>query len=371
MNWKPMLPTLLTLLILVSSDRVAPAEEAFRAARPGYAFEFPRDHGVHPDFRTEWWYFTGNLEADDGTPFGFMLTFFRSATLPPGSKVAGRSPLVADQVYFAHFAISHVGRGEHRSWERIGRAGFGQAYASTTTLDMQLAEWSAVMHEDESIALSAADGDFGIRLDLQPEKPFVIHGRDGVHPKAGSLEQASHYIAATRMATRGELTWAGETLAVTGLGWMDHEFGSDALAEDDAGWRWFALQLGEDTEIMLYQIRRADGTYRPESLGTVVEPDGTPTPLPGEQFTIEELEDWVSPVTGTRYPTRWRIRIPGRDAVLEVRAAFDAQEMHTTRLTRTPYWEGAIRIGGRWQGAPVEGVGYVELVGYGGRQEGL
>ncbi len=339
----------------------------FTRALPGYRYQFPRDHGQHPDFRTEWWYFVGNVRSDAGARFGYELTFFRTATTPPGDPVANKSPLVAGQIYFAHFAISTIERETHRSWERIGRVGFGQCSASEEGLDLRIGPWRAVMDADETITLRAEAGAGAINLRLDPAKPPVIHGADGVHQKAADPGQASHYVSFTRLATSGTLQWEGETHRVEGGSWMDHEFGSDQLGEEEVGWDWFALQLETGEELMVYQIRRADGSAAPFSAGTLVAPDGAGRSLRASDYQIEPTGQWQSPESGAVYPMGWIVTLPAQQARLTITPAFEAQEMQTTRTTGTTYWEGTVTITGQWRDQPAEGQGYVELVGYSGR----
>lgn len=357
---KPLLLLLLALLPLPS-----PGGE-FRRALPGYDFEFPRDHGSHPEFRTEWWYFTGNLADGEGRRFGFKLTFFRSALAPPGEGLEGRTPLAANQLILAHFALSDFrGRG-HKTWERLGRTAFGQAEAAEDRMFVRLGEWTLEMEEDGRLTLRALAEGGGIDLRFTPAKPFVIHGRDGAHQKAGEEGQASHYISFTRLETEGLLRWDGRDHAVTGLSWMDHEFGSDQLGEEEVGWDWFALQLDTGEDVMVYHLRRRDGAPNPYSLGSLIAPDGRREELGHGTYTIEHTSTWTSPQSGATYPMGWVVRLPGHDGRLTVTPVFEEQEMDTTRYTNAYYWEGAVVISGTWRGEPVSGRGYVELVGYAG-----
>lgn len=352
------------LLLLLVIPFAAPAADGFRRALAGYDFSFPRDHGAHLDFQTEWWYYTGNLDADDGTQFGYELTIFRTATVPPGDPAAPDSPLAASQIYFGHFAISNITTEQHALSERIGRPGLGQAAASTKRLDLRLHDWTVKMDDAERMRLRAADGPIAIDLLLDPQKPFVIHGEDGAHQKSGVPGQASHYITYSRLGTTGTVTWDGEPHTVEGLSWMDHEFGSDALGDEQVGWDWFALQLGNGEDIMVYQIRERDGTVAPVSSGSLVGPEGARTEIRESDFEKEITGRWKSPATGANYPMGWRLRFPGYEGVLEVIPFFPEQEMVTERSVGTSYWEGAVRIEGIWRGKPVTGRGYVELVGY-------
>ncbi|MDX2175176.1 MAG: lipocalin-like domain-containing protein [Candidatus Sumerlaeia bacterium] len=358
----PSLPRLYSAAVLLSLAAALPAE-GFRPARPGFAFEFPRDHGSHPEFKTEWWYFTGNVEAENGDPFGYQLTFFRNRLEPLGGLETA-SPLAASELFVGHAGISD-GRGKrHGSAERVGRAGLGQASASTETLDVRMSDWKCVLLEDGSIAV-AASGEFGaLDLRLTPEKPPVIHGEDGVHQKAADPRQASHYVSFTRLRTEGTLTWQGAERRVAGTSWMDHEFFSELLDGGDTGWDWFALQLDDDTELMVYRLKRRDGSYNPNATGTLVLADRSTVPLAKGGYTIEPTGSWTSPHTGATYPMGWRIEVPERGIDLAVEALFEDQEMLKQRTTGTAYWEGAVRVTGTSGGRAVAGVGYVEMVGY-------
>lgn len=358
------MPLLLLLAILLFP--AAASAEGFRRALPGYDFSFPRDHGSHPDFRTEWWYFTGNLADGDGRRFGFKLTFFRSALAPPGEGLEGRTPLAANQLFLGHFAISDFESRRHRTWERLGRAGFGQAEAAEDRLHVRLGEWMLEMDDDGRMTLRALAEGGGIDLRLTPAKPFVIHGRDGVHQKAAEEGQASHYISFTRLATEGILHWDGGDYEVTGLSWMDHEFGSDQLGREEIGWDWFALQLETGEDLMVYHLRRRDGTPNPHSLGSLVDPEGRREELGHGTYTIEHTGTWTSPISGGTYPMGWTISLPSHEGELTVTPVFKEQEMDTTRYTGAYYWEGAVAVSGTWRGREVSGRGYVELVGYAG-----
>ncbi len=356
------LVTALLASLFLLMGAFAPAEPAFRKALPGYQFTFPRDHAAHPDFRTEWWYFTGNLSTPEGREFGFKFTIFRNSLAPRAAWVD--SPLAANEVLLGHFAISDLTNREHAAWERIGRPGFGQAAASTETLDTHIGDWRIRMDDAGRLHVTTTTGDAGVDLVLTAAKPFVIHGEDGAHQKAPERGAASHYISFTRLDTEGTLTWRGETHQVTGQSWMDQEFGSNQLGDDEVGWDWFALQLETGEDLMVYNLRRRDGTYNPFSRGSLILADGTRHTIPGEQYTIQHTDTWTSPESGATYPMGWRIELPQYDAEIIVTPVFPEQEMRMEDYTGTTYWEGAIRVSGTWRGQPVAGKGYVELVGY-------
>lgn len=351
----------LAAILLLSCS---PASAEFRRALPGYQYSFPRDHGAHPDFRTEWWYFTGNLADETGREFGYELTIFRHALSHPAEPDAPQSSLAASQVLLGHFAISDIEGRRHESWERLSRPGLGTGSFSTETLDVRLGTWRIAMETSGTMTLTAAGEDSAVDFRLAPERSPVIHGRDGVHQKSSEPGQASHYISFTRLETSGALTWRGRRFSVKGLSWMDHEFGSSQLGDEQVGWDWFALQLDSGEDLMLYQLRRRDGTAAPQSSGTLVLPDGTAEEIPATDFVLQPVGTWQSPETGATYPMGWTIAMPSRGAALKVTERFPEQEMRTERSTGTSYWEGAVAVEGTWQGRPARGRGYVELVGY-------
>ena len=341
------------------------AASAFVPARPGWRFAFPRDHGAHPAFKTEWWYYTGHLAARDGRTFGYQLTFFRVG-VPPGRPVRGQaSRWRASEVHLAHFAISDVGRRAFSFHERLQRGGVGLAWASADRLEVVNGTWSATL-AGATHRLAARGGRDAIALALTSLKPPVIHGHDGVSRKSACSTCTSHYYSLTRLRTRGTLTLDGSPMPVEGLSWMDHEFGSNQLGESLEGWDWFSLQLANGAELMLYQLRQSDGTPVPESSGTYVRPDGSWVHLPRQAFQLEETGGWSSPRSNARYPMGWQVRVPGEALELTVTPAFEDQELRTGASTNETYWEGKVRAAGKQAGKPVSGQGYVELTGYAG-----
>lgn len=337
----------------------APGAE-FRRALPGYRYAFPRDHGAHPDFRTEWWYYTGHLTAEDGRRFGYQVTFFRSAVEQRGDNP---SQWAARNLYLAHFAVSDVkGQALHLA-ERLAREGLGDAGAETDRLKVWIGDWEAVA-DGSTHRLRAKEGTFALDLRLEPAKPPAVHGKDGVSQKAEGAGYASHYYSLTRLSTAGTLVANGRAWRVTGQSWMDHEFGSSQLREYQVGWDWFSLQLDTQVEVMLYLLRHRDGTADPHSSGTLIHPDGRAEHLRREDFAIEILGRWRSPRSGGVYPARWRIRIPRAGLDVTVTPAFPDQELDTAKSTRVTYWEGASRVEGTMVGRAVRGDAYVEMTGY-------
>ena len=337
-------------------------EPVYLRALPGYEYAFPRDHGAHPDYKLEWWYYTGHLDAEDGRRFGYELTFFR---IGMDSVAVNPSAWNVRDLHVAHFALSEIDSGRFRFFERVNREGPGIARASVDTLDVANGSWTARLEDDGGMRLRAYAGGVLLELELRATKPPVVHGVDGVSQKADGAGQASHYYSMTRMSTAGLVSIDGQAVAVTGESWMDHEFGTNQLADEQLGWDWFSFQLDNGEDLMLYQMRLAGGGIDANSSGTIVAEDGAAEHLTSGDFTVESLRDWESDATGAVYRLDWIVSVPDLDTRLVVTPLMDNQEMATTRSAGFPYWEGAVRVEGTWRGQPVRGRGYVELTGYG------
>lgn len=341
----------------------APADDGYARALEPIEFVFPRDHGPHPDFRTEWWYYTGNLQDDAGNDYGYQLTFFRSALSAQAEQRA--SALATNQVYMAHFALTDGVRGEHEYFERFSRGAGGLAGAQgEPSFQVWLEDWSAVQTEPDAMRLTAAaDGEEGavaIDLTLRRTRPPMLQGDAGLDQKGPEPGNASYYYSLVGLESSGVITSAGQGIDVSGLSWMDHEFGTSALSANTAGWDWFSLQLDNGAALMIYQIRMTDDAAA-RFKGTLAWPDGSRSSLSGDDFVLEASGEWVSPDTAIRYPSGWRLTLPGQEAVLEITPLIADQEMDVSVL----YWEGAVAAAGTWQGEAVAGQGYVELTGYG------
>ena len=352
------------------ADRVLESQgtrnkDGWLEAGAGYRYEFPRDHAAHPDYGLEWWYYTGNLRSTDGRRFGFQLTFFRIGV---ERQPANRSRWAVRDLYMAHFAVSDMQRRQFHFSERLNRAGVGWAGAATDEYRVWNDDWSVRLAGREHL-LSAADGDGRLDLRLTSLKPPVLHGENGISQKGPSAGNASHYYSLTRLETTGRLAVGGETFEVTGSTWMDHEFGTSFLEADETGWDWFSIQLDDGRELMLFQIRRRDGTLDPHSSGTLVERDGRTTHIPFGAFTLSPREMWRSPASGGGYPLGWRIEMPEQGLDLTARAAFEDQELGA-RDSNVTYWEGSIMVTGTASGTPANGTGYLEMTGYSGQNMG-
>jgi len=345
-----------------------PSTPSFQPATTGYRYEFPKDHGSHPAYRTEWWYYTGHLQAKNGRPFGFELTFFRRA-IPPDDVKTQPSQWSVSHLYLAHFALTDIAGQRFHFSDKLSRAGLGKAGADESRLRVWIDDWRAEAPADASGAhtLFAHDGAHALALTLQPAKHLVIHGQDGISRKGAGAGQASHYYSFTRLATTGRLTIGHEQFDVTGTSWMDHEFGSADLGQDLVGWDWFSIQLEDNSELMLYRLRRSDGSSDPASSGTVVSSDGQTRHLSVADIRIEATGTWTSPESRAVYPNKWRLMIPSLDLALDLAPLLAGQELRTSGSTQITYWEGAVAVSGTKQGRSVKGQGYVELTGYADR----
>ncbi len=406
----------------------APADvSGFARAEGPRAIVFPDDRGPHNDYQTEWWYYTGNLTAVTGEHFGFQLTFFRRALSPPDQRAERASAWGTDQVYMAHFALTDVRGGRHYSFERLARGAAGIAGAQADPYRVWLEDWEVAelvptpgmeasaglsgqpaqpakasspdqvlqsgMEASAGLSgqpaqpakasipgnvsddapwrprparLRAAAGDVALDLALSDLKPPVLQGDRGYSRKGPEPGNASYYVSRTRIAAEGTVTVGDRTYAVSGLSWMDQEWSTSALGPEQVGWDWFSIQLDDNTELMAFQLRRADGSVDAFSSGTLIAADGSTRPLGPGDFTITPTGQWRSPRTGGVYPSGWIVAVPAADLRLEITPWLADQEMQVSYT----YWEGAVRVSGTSAGRPVAGNGYVELTGYAGSMQG-
>jgi predicted secreted hydrolase len=338
----------------------APRADPWREAEADYQYSFPRDHGSHDKYGIEWWYYTGNLQTTSGRRFGYQLTFFRVGV---DRKPANPSRWAVRDLYMAHFAISDVDRESFHSFERINRAGIGWAGADSSSYRVWNEDWEARL-EGEVHVLSAKDEENQLTLRLESMKPEVIHGENGISQKGPAAGNASHYYSLTRLQTSGRLTVGGELFEVAGLSWMDHEFGTSFLEAEQTGWDWLSIQLEDGRDLMLFQIRRSDGSIDSHSSGTMIEANGRATHISRDDLKLAPGDAWRSPASGAVYPTVWTIELPLYKLSLKVRAAFNDQELRTTESTGVTYWEGSVVIDGSSADHLVSGRGYLEMTGY-------
>ncbi|HTV54623.1 MAG TPA: lipocalin-like domain-containing protein [Terriglobia bacterium] len=331
----------------------------FRFATPGYHFQFPRDYFNHPDYQTEWWYYSGNLTTRQGRAFGFELALFRLGVAPGPRKRVWQ----VNDVYMAHVALSDLSGGHFLYDERVNRAGPGIAGVSQRQGRVWNGNWQIQWRGDNQ-QLQAVTDEFSLDLTLEPEKPLVLNGRKGFSQKAPGAGNASNYFSFTRLETKGKIELRGRQYQVTGTSWMDHEFSTTPKDSPVAGWDWLAIQLNNCTELMLYRVRLDGGVVSPDSSGTYTDAKGTGHYLSIHDFRLIPGESWISPRSHARYPVGWRIAIPSIQLRLQITTPLKQQELVTNNSYSPTYWEGAIRISGEQAGKAVEGVGYLEMTGY-------
>ncbi len=354
---------MLTLVIPTLAKAESAGSPPFKQVLPGYQYQFPRDFFSHDDFRIEWWYYTGHLEDDSGRQFGYQLTFFRVA-LEGKEKIENASKWKIDQIYFAHLAVSDLQEQKFYHFERINRRGIMNAGAKSDRLLVWNEDW-VLVDRDQSHRMKAVENGTGLDLKLTPVKALVFHGADGVSRKGSEEGNASHYFSYTRMKTEGQIFIKGKSFQVHGLSWMDREFSSDQLNLELAGWDWFAFQLNDGSELMLYQLRKKDGSIDAFSSGSLIDPKNKSKHLKLKEFTVTVKDYWRSKKTSIRYPSAWLVTLPGENTRLTVTPDLNDQELSNLRSIAGSYWEGSVTVKGTHLGKPVEGKGFVELVGYG------
>lgn len=333
-----------SLLVLLLALPLSAGSFAYREALPGYRYQFPRDHFEHEDFRTEWWYYTGNVTDERGERFGFELVFFRQGEQHlDGNK----SVWTVQNLYLAHAALTDA-RGKRFVYEeRLNRAGPGVAGASYDERRVWNGNWSA-QWDGENQTLDALAEHFRFHLQLKPEKAFVINGENGVSQKSEGRGRASYYVSFPLLAVTGTIQSAGASHTVTGRAWMDHEWFTEQLAADEVGWDWFSVQLDNRTEFMLFELRRKDGSIDPYSSGTYIDATGTAKHLRRGDFSLDPASRWE------KYPVEWHVHVPSLKVDLIARAVIPDQKL-------PGYWEGAVDYSGTQTG-----VGYLEMTGYDG-----
>jgi predicted secreted hydrolase len=329
-------------------------------------FQFPMDHGPHLDYQTEWWYYTGNLVSNQGEPFGYQFTIFRRALLPPLERTTRESVWAADQVYMAHLALTDVQAQSFQAIERFSRGAAGLAGAQAEPYQVWLEDWQIEELAPGLIRMRAGQDGLALDLVLTDAKGPILHGDRGYSRKGPQPGNASYYYSLTRLETSGSIQVDGVEHAVTGLSWMDHEWSTSGLADGQVGWDWFSIQLNDGSEMMLFQLRREDGTIDPSSSGTFIEPDGTAHHLNADEVDVQVNQTWRSPHTGANYPASWSITAPRLDLVLQIEPYLADQELNVSYA----YWEGAVAVEGRRASQEVSGRGYVELTGYAGSMQG-
>ncbi len=340
------------------------ASAGFARAIDAWDWQFPRDHGPHPAFQTEWWYYTGNLRTEAGRPFGFQFTIFRRALNP--QAVSSDSEFRANDIFMAHFTISDIAGGAFYHDQRYARGGASLAGATAEPVyRVWLEDWQAQAENAAATKtrITARSDDFAIDLRLEQRKPPALQGDNGLSQKSGEIGNASYYYSLTRLDTTGEISLGGQHFAVAGLSWMDHEFSTSALGADAQGWDWFGLIFDDGSELMVGQIRRRAGGIEPAFGGLFILADGRTQALKAADIDIAVTERWRSPHSAALYPAGWHIAIAGADGFrISVKPLLADQELHSAGIV---YWEGAVEISGEKTGS-----GYAELTGYVGTMQG-
>jgi predicted secreted hydrolase len=340
-------------------------DEGFARAYQPIPLVFPRDHGAHPQYQTEWWYYTGNLADAQGNQYGFQFTLFRSALTATMPERA--SDLATNQIYMAHFAVTDGSRNRHESFERFSRGAGGLAGATgDPSFSIWLDDWKVTSPTTDTMHIQAQSVNqqgkaVAVDLQLRQTRPPVLHGDQGLSQKGPEAGNASYYYSLIGLQTTGIITADGVPVTVTGLSWMDHEFGTSALSANAVGWDWFSLQLENGVALMLAQIRTKDGGAIGNFTGTLVMADGSQKAIANQDFSLQVEDKWTSPTSGITYPAAWHLTLPAYKLDLTITPLIHDQEMNVSYR----YWEGAANVTGSMAGVAVNGRGYVELTGYG------
>jgi len=327
--------------------------DGFLRADAPRVFSFPQDHGMHPGFRNEWWYLTGNLETNNGQRFGYQVTLFSTSFAhdTQNSIDGWQSP----RIWMAHAALTDVANNKHTALERFSRENPGLAGAQLDPFKVWLENWSLSSATNEfPWSLSLEDAAFKLKLTLNPLKEPVLQGNNGLSQKSQELGSASYYYSLTRLQSSGEIFLDGARYQVTGQSWLDREWSTSALADDQSGWDWFSLQFNDGQELMYYQLRDKEGNAHPNSDGNWTDIDAQQIPVSADDIVLLENENWLSP-SGISYTTEWTIQYAGQQWI--VRALVNDQLMDLS----VPYWEGAVEILDAGNLDPL-GQGYLEMV---------
>ncbi len=333
--------------------------EGYSIADKVIDFSFPEDHGPHESFRNEWWYFTGNLYDDSGNRFGYQLTFFRIALSP--LTITRASDWGTSQIYMAHFTLSDIQNEKFYCFERFNRDALGLAGFSEDPFKMNVGDWYMLGTGDGDFPwqLYASQNGVSLSLDVTPLKDIVFEGDNGLSYKSVDKTSASYYYSITRLATEGYMEIDGTRYEVSGNSWLDREWSTSTLNEEQGGWDWFSIQLNDNTEIVYFQLRYKDGSVYPYNEGLIVNDDSSTIKLGTGDIVLTVLDTWKS-TTGVAYPLKWQAEVVPLGKTLIVEAAFNQQELDLS----TRYWEGAVNIYDSQDVNTIIGTGYLEMTGY-------
>lgn len=338
-------------------------DEKFEKAYEKRKFIFPEDHGPHQGFRTEWWYFTGNLTTPDNRKFGYQFTVFRTA-LSSGRK-SGLSEWRSDQIYMAHFTVTDISNGRFYFDERFSRDGNELAGAEAEPFKVWLEDWQITESENGKafdlpvISIKVKSDKAEIRLRLESVKPVILQGNEGLSRKGSQPGNASYYYSYTNLKTDGKIKTEKGEYEVSGKSWMDREWSTSALSDDQKGWDWFSLQFDDSTELMYYQMRKMDGTPDIYSNGVIIDKAGLKRQINREEAELEVTEIRKNS-SGKEYPSGWNLKIPSEKIELMIIPAVRDQFLDVS----VKYWEGSVFIEGKKDNKDISGRGYAELTGY-------
>ena len=325
--------------------------EGFTRADSIKEFKFPEDHFAHEDFKSEWWYFTGNLEDQNGRKFGYQFTIFRNALYPQTELTQGASNWKTNQVYMGHFGLTDIKANKFYSFELLEREAIGLAGITEDPFKIWVGNWSLESESIFPMEIKAAKDGVSLNLTVSPKKAITLQGDSGLSQKSPEAGNASYYYSITRLESNGEITIQENKYKVTGESWMDREWSTSALSKEQEGWDWFALQLNDNTELMYYQLRNKDGSVGETSGGSFIKSNGQKIRLGHQELELKVLDYWSS----KKYPAKWSLKIPSLKLDLTIEPFINKQE-HQFHI---PYWEGAVKVSGNKRGR-----GYVELTGY-------
>jgi predicted secreted hydrolase len=377
---------IISLLLCVFVTSCLGAESQFKQAIEPRTLQFPQDHASHPGFQTEWWYFTGNLKDDGGREFGYQFTIFRRAVSAQAASERGRtSAWAVDDIYIGHLAISDIG-GKTFHFQEEARRGMLDVAGATNSphprplpasqggengVRVWMGSWE-MLRTEKGFLLKAESKDMALQLELSETVAPVCHGRpgeEGLSRKGPRPGQASYYYSIPQLKTTGSLALNGKSFAIkSGVSWMDHEFGSNQLSAEQAGWDWFSIQLDDGSALMLYMLRNKDGSLEPNSSGTWIDASGKATYLPLGAIKLTRGRKWRSDFSGGEYTLGWQIELPAQKISLSADAAQDDQEVRAAKTSRVSYYEGAVRVSGSVGEKKVRGSGYLEITGAPGQK---
>ncbi len=349
--------------VALQSALAAPPDAGFLRAFEPKPFRFPEEHAPHPGFRTEWWYATGNLVGAGGERFGFQLTFFRHQLLP--QPVARSASLATSEVWMAHAAVASESDGKFLFKERFARSNQVEVKPEPFLLRMGSWAWQSTGEDPPGFEVRASAEEFGFFLRLKPGRGPILQGEGGLSRKGPEPGNASYYYSLTRLPTEGTLELGGRKIPVRGSSWIDREWSTSVLPPDVVGWDWMALELEDGRDLMLYRLRRANGSSTPESQGAWIHPDGSQERLGVADFSLQP-RGTVQTRSGTRYPEGFRISLARWQTELELVPLLADQELQAT----VRYWEGAVRVLGQGPKGKIRGSGFLEMTGYADRKSG-